>query len=317
MSADRLQSLPALPAESIFRPFESGPYRMAMALVTVSERRWFEFDLRYDDELAERRRLLATRHAEVFSALPRSAAARTEALAEVVANLTAHHPLWFSRTGDRLHNHLTGECWELGTFRCDPLELAGRLVQEDLCLIELDGSGPVLTAAVLCFPSRWRLAEKIGRPLAAVHAPVPHYADRLARPVDRFMRLVKPGHIAARLNWSVLDDAALFQPGGKWREDYNAAVTAENAGDTLFLRVERQTLRRLPVSNAVLFGIRVHVYPLAVAIDTPAHAARLAEALRALPDATARYKSLPPVRDALLAWLDGRAERDGAAGRQG
>ena len=40
--------------------------------------------------------------------------------------------------------------------------------------------GPVFTAGVLCFPSRWRLMEKIGKPLSAVHGPVPLYADRLA-----------------------------------------------------------------------------------------------------------------------------------------
>ncbi len=119
------------------------------------------------------------------------------------------------------------------------------------------------------FPSRWRLHEKLGKPLAAVHGPVPFYAERLATPVDRFMAKVKPGHIASRLNWSVLDDPAMFQPGGKWREATNNAITPENAGDTLYLRVERQTLRRLPQSGAILFGIRVHSYPLARAITTP------------------------------------------------
>ena len=111
---------------------------------------------------------------------------------------------------------------------------------------------------MLCFPSRWRLHEKLGKPLAAVHGPVPLYAERLATPVDRFMAKVKPGHIASRLNWSVLDDPAMFQPTGKWREQRNTAITPDNAGERLYLRVERQTLRRLPQSGAILFGIRVH-----------------------------------------------------------
>ena len=90
---------------------------------------------------------------------------------------------------------------------------------------------------------------------------VPFYAERLADPVDRFMAKVKPGHIASRLNWSVLDDPAMFQPAGKWREQTNTAVTPDNAGERLYLRVERQTLRRLPQSGAILFGIRVHSLP--------------------------------------------------------
>jgi hypothetical protein len=135
---------------------------------------------------------------------------------------------------------------------------------------------------------------------------VPFYGDRLARPVDRFMGHVRAGHIAARLNWSVMDDPTLFQPAGKWRTAHDATITEQNAGDRLFLRVERQTLRRLPRTGAVLFGIRVHVYPLAAAIASPTTAVLLAEALRALPEAMMRYKSLVPIRDALLGWLDAR-----------
>ena len=160
---------------------------------------------------------------------------------------------------------------------------------------------------LLCFPSRWRLHEKLGKPLAAVHGPVPFYGERLATPVDRFMARVKPGHIASRLNWSVLDDPAMFQPD---RQMARAAQHRDHAGQcrrTLYLRVERQTLRRLPQSGAVLFGIRVHSYPLARAITTPAAASRLAEAVRALPEATVHYKSLKVFGPALLAWLDARS----------
>ncbi|MEJ0017654.1 MAG: DUF3445 domain-containing protein [Acetobacteraceae bacterium] len=297
----------ALPSEAVYLPFEAGPYRMAMALTTVPETAWFEFDDRYADEMAERRRLLADRHHDVFGTLPASDAARSETLHAVAANLVEHAPQWFRRGGDVLHNALTGETWDLAAPPCDPLEVAGRLVQEDLCLIQVTDAGPMFTAGVLCFPSRWRLHEKLGLPLAAVHGAVPQYAERLASPVDRFMAKVKPGHIASRLNWSVLDDPAMFQPTGKWREAANAAITPENAGERLHLRVERQTLRRLPRSEAVLFGIRVHSYPMARAIDSSSVARRLAEAVRALPEATVHYKSLRAFGPALLAWLDARA----------
>jgi hypothetical protein len=253
-------------------------------------------------EMAEKRRLLATAHGDVFAALAVSDAARAEALALIVTALTVHHPDWFSRDGSVVRNRLTGEAWTTGDL--DPLEVAGRLVQEDLCLIQNSDAGPVFTAAVLCFPSRWRLLDKIGKPLSAVHGPVPLYADRLARPVDRFIRHVKPGHIASRLNWSLLDDPALFQPGGKWRVDARSDIDAGNVASRVFLRVERQTLRRLPDSGAVLFGIRVHVYPLGRVIDRPERATALAEAVRALPAEIQHYKSLLPFREALLGWLE-------------
>jgi len=300
-----------LPAEAIHRPYSPGPFRMAMDLTTVAEAAWFEIDEHYRADMAERRRLLTEQRAEVFAVSAVSDHARHETLEMVLHALTAEHPDWFACDGEQVRNHLTGETLSRSAY--DPLELAGRLVQEDLCLIQFPADGgrqeqaaprePIFTAAVLCFPSRWRLADKIGKPLAAVHGPVPLYGERLSGPVDRFFRHLKPGHIVSRLNWSLLDDAALFQPGGKWRTESDDAITGENAGGRIVLRVERQTLRRLPASDAVLFGIRVHVYPLHRIIRSAADARSLAGAVQALPDAIQSYKSLPVFRDAVLAWL--------------
>lgn len=299
------RAIPALPQQAVHLPFVPGPYRMAMDLVTVPQTAWFEIDDRYPEEMDEKRHLLATAREEVFAATVPSDAARTEALALVAEALTLHHPDWFSADGTMMHNHLTGESWDRRTI--DPLDLAGRLVQEDLCLIQNDVAGPTFTAATLCFPSRWRLLDKIGKPLSAVHGPVPLYADRLAKPVDRFMRHVKPGHIASRLNWSLLDDPALFQPGGKWRTQASTDITPDNAGTRIFLRVERQTLRRLPVTQAVLFGIRVHVYALDQVINNRNRALGLYEAVQALPPEVQHYKSLLPFKPALLQWLSAHA----------
>ncbi len=293
----------ALPPQALHLPFKPGPYRMAMDLVTVPESAWFEIDDRYAEEMAEKRRLMDTVRGEVFAAMAESDAARAEALDLVAAALTEHHPEWFGRDGSVLVNRLTDESWDIRLV--DPLELAGRLVQEDLCLIQNRDVGPVFTAASLCFPSRWRLLDKIGKPLAEVHGPVPLYSSRLAGPVDRFMRHLKPGHIASRLNWSLLDDPALFQPGGKWRVEASTEIIAANAGSRVFLRVERQTLRRLPVTDAVLFGIRVHVYPIERVVDRPERADELASAIDALPEDIQHYKSLLPFRAALLDWLTG------------
>jgi hypothetical protein len=275
---------------------------MAMGLVSVPEVEWFDIDEHYQAEVAERQRLMTERRAEVFSMQPCAAAASAETLTMLTEHLARVHPDWFACDGTTFYNRLTGE--DVALTEDQPLALAGRLVQEDLCLIEASPEGPRLTAAIVCFPSRWRLDEKLGRPLAEIHARVPFYGDRLARPVDRFVGHVRAGHIAARLNWSVMDDPTLFQPTGKWRTSYDVTITEQNAGDRLFLRVERQTLRRLPVSGAVLFGIRVHVYRLARAVTTPEAAAGLAAAVRALPDETAHYKSLPMFQTALLGWLD-------------
>lgn len=293
-----------LPPERLLLPFAAGPFRMAMGLTSCPADELVELDERYPAEMDERRDLLATRHHDVFAATPGSEAARAEALDLVAALLPRRHPDWFVREGRVLHNRLTGETWDLASPVHDPLELAGRLVQEDLCIIDASGAAPVLAAAVLCAPTSWRLREKIGLPLAEVHGPVPMYADRLSAAVDRFMRALKPGRVAERRNWGMTDDPALFQQWGKHRTAIEAGITAENAPDRLFLRMERQTLARLPASGAVLFVIRVHCYPLRRVLGVPGAAAELAASLRAMPEAMTAYKSLPRFRDALLACLE-------------
>lgn len=141
---------------------------------------------------------------------------------------------------------------------------AARTCWEDLCLLQPGADGAyILTAGAVGFPTDWRLADKIGLPLTAVHAPIHGYAEQLASGVDHFLRTLRAGPIFGRANWFVV-------PSGTWRYmptdepgQRFAHVTAGNAGETLFVRCERQTLRRLPHTGAVLFTIGIAVAPLA------------------------------------------------------
>lgn len=296
-------SLPEVPTHL---PFEAGPYRMAMGLLACDPDEMIMIDTLYPQEMALRRGLLVDQRSEVLAALPEAEDACSELLETLADLLPRRYPAWFVRDGGQLDNRLTGESWDLGATGLAALELAGRLVQEDLCILQMREAGPILTAGVLCFPSGWRLVEKLGLPLGEVHGPVPIYPDRLARPVDRLIATLKSGRMVERVNWTVLDAPDLFRPGGHFRRKRNENVTAENAGETLFLRVERQTLRRLPRSEAVVFGIRTYIYPLAMIAADPAVAARLASAVRGLPAELARYKSVGVFVEPLLAFLDAR-----------
>jgi hypothetical protein len=298
-----------LPPETVHLPFEAGPFRMAMGLLACDPETLIELDDQYPEELKQRKNLLDSRKNDVLSVLPEGADAGFELLQRLATLLPTRFPGWFSRNGVMFHNHILNETWNLAEPALDPLEIAGRLVQEDLCLLRPGPDGPVLVGAVLCFPSRWRLADKIGRPMGVIHTPVPFYGERLSRPVDRLMATLKPGRLVERYNWSVVDDPVLFQPGGHGRQAHNAAITAANAGEQLFLRVERQTLSLLPASGTVLFSIRIHRYPLARIAARPAVAAALHGAVQALPVEMAAYKSIPPFREALLGYLDDMAAR--------
>jgi hypothetical protein len=279
----------ALPDETLYLPFEAGPFRMTMGLVARSPDELISVDTHYHAEVALRRALLAQWGREVAAAEPGAEPALRELLDHLAELLPRRYPGLFA--GERFPS------------AGDPLETAARLVQEDLCLLELRDGVPHLVAGTLCFSPGWRLLEKLGRPLGLIHEKVPFFADRLERPVDRLMRHLQRGKLVERLNWGLYDDPALFRPARRFDGQLNPAITPDNALEQLFLRVERQTLSLLPRSSAILFTIRTHVYPLRRVVAVSGAASRLAEAVAALPSEMALYKSILPFRDALLAQL--------------
>ncbi|MGV3553702.1 MAG: heme-dependent oxidative N-demethylase family protein [Croceibacterium sp.] len=188
------------------------------------------------------------------------------------------------------------------------LEGAARAHWEDMCLLARHGDEEVyrLIGAAVAFPTDWQPGSKLGLPLAAMHQPIDNYAEQLASPVDRFMTKLKPGAIYGRCNWFVAPTDALRWVGQPPEQAFGH-VSADNAGETLFVRSERQTLRRLPETGAILFTIGVHVAPLGSL--SPGNIAFMAEALATIPENEARRRGAAHFAPQLRAY----AARHGAA----
>lgn len=139
-----------------------------------------------------------------------------------------------------------------------PLLTAGRLVQEDLVLLERpEGTDEhVLTGAVLCFPSNWTLAQKLGRPLSRIHLPVAVYDAGVAKRVQRLFDAIRPEAPLMRANFIAYGHADLHSP----RPEFSRHTPGP--GEVRYIRSERQTLLRLPRSRAVVFSIHVYQMPL-------------------------------------------------------
>ena len=116
---------------------------------------------------------------------------------------------------------------------------------------------------------------------------------------------LKPEKPMWRVNWSLNEDPTLFQPGGHGSAEAASHLTAEHAGAEVLLRIERQTLRRLPQTEAILFTIRILQCPLERLNVAEAH--QLAQTLRHWPDDLRTYKSFPVYGPAVLSYLEGRA----------
>lgn len=287
---------------SVALPFIQGRWRLSMGLKPLHLPEWIEINSHFVQELQLKQQLLTDRPTEVFASLPGSEMAQQEALQLLLDHLLYYFPQLYEQQGDRLYNQATQQTWQLSAFAAQPLDLAGRLVQEDLCLLLPQARKYVLSAASVCFPSRWKLQEKIGLPLAAIHQPVPDYAETLERPVDDLFDRLQPNYPGYRWNWSLVDSNQLFLPDA-CPVSVAHRITAANAGQQLWLRAERQTLRRLPLSQAVVFTIHTSIFQLAE-ILTPAIARDLAATIRQMPPTTQAYKSITLFRVPLLSYLD-------------
>lgn len=217
----------------------------AGALLTV--------DSAYAAQLEEKARLIAADRGRVIAALPGAEAALEELLAVVLEALAARRDFAVER--DRV---LRPDGATVAIDRADPLLSLSRLVQEDFCILEKQGEEHVLTAALLCFPAAWTLAEKIGRPLTGIHVPVAPYTDDIAKRVQRLFDGVQPGRPLRRANLLRYDDFALFQP---YTEAQKRKV---GTPDSPYERSERQTVFRLPGTGAVVFAIHTTVIRRAV-----------------------------------------------------
>ena len=160
-----------------------------------------------------------------------------------------------------------------------PLWSASRAVADDLCLMEKRDGLWRLTALSLCAGSFFTACEVIGRSLSELHRPVTGFEDRLLARVTRVFDNLRDDLVLERRNWSVVSDANLFAPDPGPMRAAIRAIDPTTAAEVVQVRVERQTLRRLPVCGGVVFTIRVWIAPLSAIAAEPVRLARFAQAL--------------------------------------
>lgn len=284
-------------------PFASGQWRLSLGIKPLNIQEWIEIDEHFCAELALKDKLLQDRYSEVFASLKGSEPSQQEALELLLDHLVEYFPQHYQRLGTKIENLTTGQVWDTADFEAAPLELAGRLVQEDLTILQPSPDGYVLVAASVCFPLRWCLQQKIGHPLVKIHQPVPGYDD-ISRPVDALFDRLQPHNPVWRVNWSIVDSPELFLAQERGKQDLDLKITSENAGEKLWIRVERQSMRRLEKSGNILFAIHTYVHALRVLEDNPAVARNLAATIKQIPPQMQSYKNLLPVREALLGYLE-------------
>ena len=237
---------PVLQSRLAFAPWVDPRHRRLPGIQPLDPAAWLVRDEAYAGQMAERDRLIAEAPEAVHALLPEAEPAARELYARVLAEELPRRGFGM---GPEAVTRPDGLRVPLDPER--PLLTLGRLVQQDLCLMQRRGAEHVLTGAILCFPAGWTLAQKIGRPLVRIHRPVPGYAPDLAARVQRLFDAIRPETPLWRVNVLAYPAPELFAP--------------RHEGDPLadtprpWIRSERQCLVRLPASGAVVFSIHTVV----------------------------------------------------------
>lgn len=230
--------------------------------------------------------------------------------------LPQRYPSLYRRSPVGMDNLLTGEKFNIleRPLVEDPMQMAGRMVQDDLAIMfeKSDGQYYLLAASIL-LAGFWRLEDKWEMPLSEIHTSgeVPGFKDKLEKGMMNFFRRVPPNGPVLRNNYFIqVDDNLAWsdsigseentpsQLGGWFTAEKNKAIEHH------WFRSERQSLRRLPRSGGVVFTIRTYFHPITQIAEQPYVPGRLASAIRSWGPDVAKYKGRAVYQDMLLEYLD-------------
>ena len=212
----------------------------------------------------------------------------------------------------------------LSDYEDKPLHLCARIVQEDLILLrpsrpESDTSSAYHMAAAAVVFSFSGLDEKLGKPVEFIHAPVPGFEEQLRKTLNLFFeKLLKIEQPLWRNNWVVTPESGglLDTPNygtadadsTRQLQDEKASPPTRDEFERMFLKVEYQTIRRLPRSGNLLFTVKMMVDRLRELEKVPRAAACLAKSIRGMSPSMRAYKGIGNGEDAtyeaVLQYLD-------------
>lgn len=259
--------------------FLDGDYRFQLRFERGEPAEFFAPTPRRPELIAERQHWLQT-EPQTYAALLPSGEALLEAAVELARQWNGYAPV-------------TATPWQM----CLAL---GRFWEADYLLLKTDEEQKLrLSGGCLCFPSSWRLSEKLGQPIEFIHGPVPGLNTSIGAGIQKFLQNLKPGPASLRHNWGLSRSAELNQHPDRTLPRLDATVDA----DEVWLRVEHQALVALPKADGILFGIRVVNHSLGEVKADPVAAAGLGRALETMPEEMVRYKGLATARERIIQLL--------------
>ncbi|ODV61459.1 heme-dependent oxidative N-demethylase family protein ASCRUDRAFT_18594, partial [Ascoidea rubescens DSM 1968] len=301
-----------------YRAFKHN-YFVTMGIRSMDWENWIELDnewLKFHNRKLER---LEEKGTELYGTLPVAMEAGYEFLEELTVYLSHRYPSLFSYNSNTgiLDNLVTKESFNIleRPLKEDPMLIAAKLTQDDLAIMieEEDGLYYLKGGAVL-LPGFWRLKDKINLPLYAIHTTgdVPKYNEKLRPGMDKFFHRLTPEKPVVRNNYFIQLDDDLgwsFSIGDESGEAVGW-YTAKEAKDVkdIYFRSERQSLRRLPKSGAIVFTVRTYFLPITQMGNEPYVPRRLLDGINSWTEDVQAYRGFEKFKDVLLPYLEKKAK---------
>ncbi|KPM34258.1 hypothetical protein AK830_g12316 [Neonectria ditissima] len=251
-----------------YRPFRWA-YHQTMSYKKLEPDFWIELESSYRERIQQRQDLYAKHGKAVLQAMPGSELACKELMEMVLQFVCLRYPQQFEVIGNTFVNHILGTKQDLG--ETEPLLVLLNNIPEDfaMTLRDPDTGRYVLRAGVVCSSVGWKLEEKMGLGLPAIHRTVPDYKEKMEFSMDRFFTKMPAASPIQRGSWGLEIGEPLYLPADHpdfgHREVQNPSLKPED----LNLRVDWQTLRRLPLSGAIVFSFKALFTPISEFRDEP------------------------------------------------
>lgn len=274
----------------------------------------FDIDEHYLSEMNERK-LVMEKDPRRYASLPHMELHEWDTLELIMTANARDYPEHFAlqKDGDNWvwENHALGikKAFVFGdksTLPHAPLDYIARQCQGDFVVMDQRENDLHADALVATSVADWSGNFDVGMSFHQWHGPVP-VANEIGV-FDRalkYLLMIRLGQPVRRLNWTLTINPRMDSSPEvyhEWGVD-RSSVTPENVGKLVNLRVELQTLFRLPRSNGMLFCIRAYLANMEDLCQNPAWAQRLYRVMKNLHPQLAEYKGIAPYREDLVKWL--------------
>ncbi|KAH8815240.1 hypothetical protein F5884DRAFT_817639 [Xylogone sp. PMI_703] len=261
------------PAKALPRPYRPfrWQYHQTMSLTKMEPDWWLEIENTYIDRVKQRQDLYAQYGKRVLQYLPGSELACKEIMEMCLQFYCARYPQYFSLSEDKktFHNRILKTDTDIKSMH--PLEVLINNVPEDFgIMLRNDKDGMYyFRAGVICSSLGWNVDTKIGMQLREIHNPIPDYKEKMQFSMDRFFSKMPVNSPIQRGSWGLEIGEPLFMPAGHPHEKFREMQKEDLTIDECNLRVDWQTLRRLPLSSAIVFNFKALFTPVTEFRDEP------------------------------------------------